>query len=144
MATAQLQETRKTNNEYKTRLEKLEKNNEIDTTRTQQKNAKKEDMDTNSPPRLSRTESEVLHLLVANDEMYGLEIAKAGGLAAGTIYVLLARMVVKGVIASFDETRGPNTRGKPRKMYRLTGLGQRVARAEAAAAAAFHLEGAPG
>jgi PadR family transcriptional regulator, regulatory protein PadR len=62
---------------------------------------------------------------------YGLEMAKAAGLPSGTIYPLLARLEREGWVESEPEDIDASSVGRPpRRYYRLTGEGARVARAE--------------
>ncbi|HCF25205.1 MULTISPECIES: PadR family transcriptional regulator [unclassified Novosphingobium] len=72
-------------------------------------------------------ESIVLKLLLAKSEMYGLEMIKesAGRLKRGTIYVTLNRMEEKGLIKSRSE-KDPRDPGMPRRLYQITGAGQRA------------------
>ena len=66
---------------------------------------------------------------------YGYDLMKAARLPSGTLYPLLARLEHQGLVASAWET--PQQDGqRPRKYYRLTGEGQRVARLELAQASA--------
>lgn len=68
----------------------------------------------------------VLALLTTKHEMYGLEMVKASSdLKRGTIYVLLGRMEDKGFIKS-REVKEENMSGLPRRLYSVTGLGQRA------------------
>jgi PadR family transcriptional regulator, regulatory protein PadR len=95
-------------------------------------------------PKLSAKEAEVLSLLIANGEMYGLELVNRsnGELKRGTVYVTLGRMEDKGFVESMREevTAGD---GPPRRIYSATGLGVRAYRAMEYAARAFAgLEGA--
>ena len=84
--------------------------------------------------RLSKKEYLVLNLLRASQPMYGLALVKAsdGALKRGTVYVTLNRMVEKGYLTSEQEkeTQYP---GLPRRLYSLSGLGQRALMAEDAA-----------
>ena len=82
-------------------------------------------------PRLSPKEAKILQLLIASGEMYGLELVAAapGELKRGTVYVTLGRMEQKGLVASEQETPHPAAIGLPRRIYRITGLGERVLRA---------------
>ncbi|SRR5258708_18969614 len=82
-------------------------------------------------PLLSRTEEQILDLLIARGEMYGLEMVResSGALKKGTIYVTLGRMEEKGYVESRQEELPETTRGIPRRLYRPTGLGARVVRA---------------
>jgi PadR family transcriptional regulator, regulatory protein PadR len=66
---------------------------------------------------------------------YGYDLMKATGLPSGTLYPLLARLEQQGLVASAWET--PEQDGqRPRRYYRLTGEGIRVARLELAQASA--------
>jgi PadR family transcriptional regulator len=78
----------------------------------------------------SPKEVAALELLLSGREMYGLQMVEAseGNLRRGTVYVLLGRMEDQGLISSRPvESRG--TGGLPRRLYRITGLGQRAYRA---------------
>ena len=66
---------------------------------------------------------------------YGYDLMKAAGLKSGTLYPLLARLADQKLVTSAWET--PQADGdRPRKYYRLTGEGIRVARLELAHASA--------
>ena len=66
---------------------------------------------------------------------YGYDLMKAARLQSGTLYPLLARLEQQKLVASAWET--PQQEGeRPRKYYRLTGEGVRVARLELAQASA--------
>jgi DNA-binding PadR family transcriptional regulator len=74
---------------------------------------------------------EVLQLMLEhpNADFYGLELAKAAGIASGTIYPILRRLEDGGWVESSWERINPSEEGRPRKrLYRLTGLGEREAR----------------
>jgi DNA-binding PadR family transcriptional regulator len=60
--------------------------------------------------------------------LYGLEMVEAsgGGLKRGTIYVTLQRLQEKGLVDSKPEPRTAPEIGIPRRMYWITGVGQRV------------------
>jgi PadR family transcriptional regulator PadR len=96
-----------------------------------------------SYPKLPAKEAEVLRLLIANGEMYGLELVKSSSeLKRGTVYVILARMSEKGFVGSRLE-ESPTREGPPRRKYTITGLGVRAYRAMEASARTFAgLEGA--
>ena len=80
-------------------------------------------------PRLAPKEAEVLRLLLAHGEMYGLEMVhRSTTLKRGTVYVTLSRMADKGYVESRYETVSPGD-GPPRRLYKATGLGQRTYRA---------------
>jgi PadR family transcriptional regulator PadR len=65
---------------------------------------------------------------------YGYDLMKAAGLQSGTLYPLLGRLAHQKLVASAWET--PQHEGqRPRKYYRLTTEGMRVARLELARAA---------
>ena len=88
--------------------------------------------DDGSFPTLSRKEAIVLELLLAHtaEEMYGLQLVKesASGLKRGTIYVTLDRMEKKGYVKSRHEDKPDTMPGMPRRLYQITGYGQRVFR----------------
>ena len=66
---------------------------------------------------------------------YGYDLMKAASLQSGTLYPLLARLEHQKLVVSAWET--PQQDGqRPRKYYRLTGEGIRVARLELARASA--------
>ena len=83
-------------------------------------------------PSLSRKEELILDLLLGcpSTEMYGLELVQNSHnkLKRGTIYVTLGRMQEKGYVESRQEEQG-NLSGLPRRLYRVTGYGQKVYRA---------------
>ncbi len=78
-------------------------------------------------PRLSNKEYLILQMLIANGEMYGLELVKtsAGKLKRGTVYVTLERMTDKGFVES-ERTHDEDVAGPPRRVYRATGTGART------------------
>ena len=85
--------------------------------------------DINEFPRLSRKESIILEMLVSSTrEVFGLEMVESskGELKRGTVYVTLKRMEDKGLIESRTEARPTGEIGIPRRLYRITGHGQRV------------------
>lgn len=89
-------------------------------------------------PRLSRVEFEILSLL-RSKEMYGLELVKESSiLKRGTVYVTLERMTDKGYVRSREAERAPHESGLPRRIYSISGLGQRALAAAQAASAAYH------
>ena len=69
----------------------------------------------------------VLEMLVGKREMYGLQMIEAseGKLKRGTIYVLLSRMEDKGYLKA-RHVKEPKTPGMPKRLYKVTGLGQRA------------------
>lgn len=79
---------------------------------------------------LSAKEALVLELLLENPskEMYGLEMVSGSRnrLKRGTVYVTLDRMEDKGYITSRQEAPKPNVSGIPRRLYRVTGYGQKA------------------
>jgi PadR family transcriptional regulator len=81
----------------------------------------------NTFPKLTAKEFEVLRLLIANGEMYGLELVKKsdGVLKRGTVYVTLSRMSDKGYVDSRPEEVAAGD-GPPRRLYQATGLGERA------------------
>ena len=76
----------------------------------------------------TRTEARLLQLLAAGGEQYGLQLVKASGgwLKRGTVYVLLARMQDKGFVESREETSTDERIGIKRRLYRVTGAGERI------------------
>nr|WP_295465586.1 PadR family transcriptional regulator [Mesorhizobium sp.] len=88
-------------------------------------------------PRLSPVEYKILDLL-RGKEMYGLEMIHASpNLKRGTIYVTLDRMTDKGLVKSRVEERPTGRSGIARRIYSITGHGQRIFNAVLAAAAAY-------
>ena len=80
-------------------------------------------------PRLSDVEAEILRLLIANGEMYGLELVGASKLIKrGSVYVTLGRMADKGFVTS-RAVKPEHVPGMPRRLFVATGLGERVLRA---------------
>jgi len=81
-------------------------------------------------PTLSAKEALVLELLLrtAGLEKYGLQMVgeSEGQLSRGTIYVTLSRMEDKGYVESRPEEPNRPTSGIARRLYRVTGYGQRV------------------
>lgn len=59
---------------------------------------------------------------------YGLELARRADLKTGTVYPILARLEGIGWLESRWEEVDPSQEGRPRRrLYRLSGEGQRVA-----------------
>jgi DNA-binding PadR family transcriptional regulator len=81
-------------------------------------------------PLPSPLEYEVISLLIPRGEMYGLQLVKDSGgkLKRGTVYVTLGRMVDKGLVEDRVEGSVPEYIGIPRRLYKVTGLGERAAR----------------
>jgi DNA-binding PadR family transcriptional regulator len=81
-------------------------------------------------PSLSGKEALVLDLLLNRPSvgMYGLELVSVSGnrLKRGTVYVTLSRMEEKGYVESRQEEPRPDAAGLPRKLYRVSGYGQKV------------------
>lgn len=79
-------------------------------------------------PSLSPKEAVILRLLVANGELFGLQLVgkSDGELKRGTVYVTLDRMHDKGFVTSRQEARPDGAVGIPRRLYQVTGLGKRV------------------
>jgi DNA-binding PadR family transcriptional regulator len=66
---------------------------------------------------------------------YGYDLMKAAKLPSGTLYPMLARLQQEGLVDSEWEAQRQDAGGRPpRKYYRLTGEGLRVARLELAQA----------
>ena len=82
---------------------------------------------------LSKTEALILQIMSDNGfkERYGLEILKLsdGKIKRGTIYTTLQRMEDKGFVTSRQEDKPNDVSGIPRRLYELTGTGQRALQA---------------
>lgn len=79
--------------------------------------------------RLSKIEYAILDILRSGREVYGLEMIREsnGMLKTGTIYVTLGRMTDKKYVTSRAEEI-PNYPGMPRRLYRISGLGEQALR----------------
>ena len=111
-------------------------------------NLKKEEIKTPDVglPSLSRKEFLILEMLIASGrELFGLEMVEAsnGALKRGTIYVTLQRMHEKGLVDSEPEPRTAPEIGIPRRLYKVTGYGQRMYKAYRAARAILVTEPFP-
>jgi PadR family transcriptional regulator, regulatory protein PadR len=74
---------------------------------------------------------------------YGYDLMKAAKLPSGTLYPMLARLQQEGLVESEWEAQREDASGRPpRKYYRLTGDGLRVARLELAEASSAPARGA--
>ncbi len=85
---------------------------------------------TDTDPRLSSDALKILGAMLENAMAwhYGLGLSKDASIAAGTIYPMLARLENAGWLESRWEQAGPENEGRPRRrLYRLTGLGERKA-----------------
>src|ERR1700730_9744898 len=85
-------------------------------------------------PQVTRQTFEVLPALIACPQagLSGAQIARTTKLASGTLYPILMRLEQAGWLESQWETEDPHTLGRPRRrFYRVTGLGENRARAEA-------------
>lgn len=84
-------------------------------------------------PRISKETLQILGALL-EDPMawhYGLGISDAAGIAAGTIYPTLARLEKARWLESRWEEPGPDDEDRPRRrLYKLTGHGERAAMTE--------------
>jgi DNA-binding PadR family transcriptional regulator len=87
-----------------------------------------------STPTLPAKERLILELLATEGPMFGLQLVESsrGRLKRGTVYVTLGRMEQKGYVESEQEPQPSGAIGLPRRIYRPTGLGERVLRAFAA------------
>ena len=79
-------------------------------------------------PRFSGTERLIVEMLVAQHEMFGLQMVwtSGGRLKRGTVYVTLGRMQEKGYLESRQEPLPDGAIGLPRRLYRPTGLAMRI------------------
>jgi DNA-binding PadR family transcriptional regulator len=82
------------------------------------------------PSTLPPIERLVLELLLDGPD-FGLNlVARSGGrLKRGTVYVTLGRMERKGYLTSEQEPQTAGAIGLPRRIYRVTPLGERALRA---------------
>ncbi|HYP49347.1 MAG TPA: helix-turn-helix transcriptional regulator [Pyrinomonadaceae bacterium] len=82
---------------------------------------------------LSKTEALILQIMSENGfrEMYGLELLKHsnGGIKRGPIYTTLQRMEDKGFVTSRQEEKPDDVSGIPRRLYEITGIGERAIQA---------------
>ena len=81
----------------------------------------------------------VLRVLTADPsaQHYGYDLMRAAGLPSGTLYPMLARLQQEGLVQSEWEAQREDAGGRPpRRYYRLTAEGVRVARLELAHASA--------
>jgi DNA-binding PadR family transcriptional regulator len=82
---------------------------------------------------LSKTEALILQIMSDNGfkERYGLELLKLsdGKIKRGTIYTTLQRMENKGFVTSRQEEKPDDISGIPRRLYEITGAGQRALQA---------------
>ncbi|QYC43120.1 Transcriptional regulator PadR-like family protein [Nonomuraea coxensis DSM 45129] len=63
------------------------------------------------------------------EDRYGYDLMKVTRLASGTLYPMLARLMDEGLVVAEWEAQPADAAGRPpRKYYRLTGDGVRVAR----------------
>ena len=77
---------------------------------------------------LSLKEYIILTLLIANGEMFGLDLTEKseGHIKLGTVYTTLHRMEDKRLVTSREE-QGINTETRiPRRLYKTTGEGEKV------------------
>ncbi len=96
---------------------------------------------TQSPQNLLPLTPPVFHILLAlaDEERHGYGIMQdvarqtddALQLGPGTLYGCLKRMQAAGLVEESDERPDPALDDERRRYYRMTGLGQMVARAEA-------------
>lgn len=79
----------------------------------------------------------VLRVFLADPaaDRYGYDLMKAAKLPSGTLYPMLARLEAEGLVTSaWEEPRQDASGRPPRKFYKLSGEGIRVARLELAEA----------
>jgi PadR family transcriptional regulator, regulatory protein PadR len=89
--------------------------------------------------KLTRPLERVLRVLTADPsaQHYGYDLMKAAKLPSGTLYPMLARLEQDGLVESEWEAQRTDAGGRPpRKYYRLTAEGARIARLELAQASA--------
>lgn len=83
---------------------------------------------TTSGPRMTLPTQAVLAALLERDgeELWGFELSRASGLAAGTIYPILARLGAAGwVVDRWEPAEQAQAQGRPpRRYHRLTAEGR--------------------
>jgi DNA-binding PadR family transcriptional regulator len=99
-------------------------------------------------PRLPRTEALILELLTSEakpEGWYGMELVRASNenLKRGSVYVLLERLVERKFVSTWEEDKPPDRPGIRRRLYAITGLGERALRAQRAAAEVWGAEFSP-
>ena len=69
-----------------------------------------------------QTQAVLAALLAADGEVYGLQLIRACGLAGGTVYPILQRLLTVGwVVAHWESAEQASTEGRPpRRYYRLS------------------------
>lgn len=80
---------------------------------------------------LSKSSAKVLRAFVdaPDEEQYGFGLMRATGVKSGSLYPILERFERLHWIEGYDEVIDEHTEGRPkRRLYRLTGLGEREAR----------------
>ncbi len=83
-------------------------------------------------PRLTSQSLKVLKIFLESPSRSysGAEIIKSAGLASGTVYPILLRFEEHDILESDWEKGKPQALGRPRRrLYSITGHGQKVARA---------------
>lgn len=83
-----------------------------------------------SMPQMTAQTQAVLAVLlrIPSGRAYGLEIARAASISSGTLYPILARLEKAGWVESEWEKIDAVAEGRPpRRYYRLTGEGERIA-----------------
>lgn len=86
---------------------------------------------------MTNKERELAFLLGRLGPSTGWALAEAsdGRIKRGTVYVVLGRMVAKGLLESEVGDRPAGQSGPPRRIYRLTAFASRLLEAEAQVAA---------
>ena len=81
--------------------------------------------------RISAETAAVLSLFIQHRErvFYGLEVVREAAVASGSVYPILIRLETRGILASRleDEDEAAAEGRRPRRYYRLTDHGARVA-----------------
>lgn len=84
-------------------------------------------------PRISKEVLKVLGTLLEDPLAWhhGFRLAEEAKIPTGTVYPILARLEKAEWLESKWERQGPESEGRPRRrLYKLTGLGERAAMAE--------------
>lgn len=83
-------------------------------------------------PRMTGPTLKVLAELLEHslDDISGADIARTSGLASGTLYPILLRLEsAKWVVSRWEEVDPSEMKRPRRRLYKLTGLGERSAKA---------------
>ena len=98
------------------------------------------------PQRMTKQIASVLDTFLSDlkREWYGFDLIERTGLKSGSIYPILHLLEADGWLSSSREDIDPKAEGRPaRRLYTLTGLGEREAKAALERRAAAASSGVP-